>query len=220
MTELPVHFGPVTVTKDTASISWKLIDDAEVIGSIRLSGNADESPQLFDEMDGAQPGPHLDASYVLSGRLSVQLSDYGTPAEAIDELVDMAKRRGTICLKHVAKPIRGCEIDDEAFDEPEHPDVAAGRDRPHGQPVLEAAAEAADVQTVGGLLFSLGIPETQHAEILDVAEIDTDALIADFWLAVADWWPDFVDQLTQSSRVSAKTVSRLADARPTTGAGA
>lgn len=162
--DIPVKFGSVTVTDGTASIGFALDANTELTGTLLLKDPNREAPRLFD--DHGDLLPSLEAHFQLTGKLTVELNDYSVPSECIDELIEMAKRRGVLILEGVSAPIKGAHIDEDDDTEDdgpdEHPDVAAGADRPVGTPALVAAAQS-ELRTH---LVSIGLTDKQASAII------------------------------------------------------
>lgn len=178
MTEftLPVEFNSVGLDRHTGRIGFKLPNDFELDVQLRLS---DGQPTLFDDLEDVTLG----ATVRLRGSVSLALEDYDDLGETIERLQELSKRKGEIVLERVIRPAK---INAAGDGEKPHEDATAGADRPHGTPVMDGLAKAAQ----RSLVDACGITQKQadtlaaEANVANVGDLFRRAKGQPQWQAV------------------------------------
>lgn len=149
---IPVEFGNLSIGDASARLSLRIerdeldLDDAvETLCERRLTATievGDGHPRLFD----SDPVPKIMSAFD-TRKVGIGSKHYSTgltcALQEVDvrELARFAKQRGVIRIADVS-----AIPEEEKPRRSSHPDVEAGLDRPHGQPVLEAVARAKQQQ--------------------------------------------------------------------------
>lgn len=155
--DLAVRFGNLSGNDESGSISLTAsradldLETASMLfcgktlkAVLTMAPNGDEKQVRLPGMEDEHP-PEVDAEFVVkrfsagAARIGASLA-FATMDVDPKQLLHLAKKSGRLIVTEVTA-IAKIKPKVDVGDDGEHPDVAAGKDRPHGHPLLEAAAK-------------------------------------------------------------------------------